>query len=374
MARVYLCVGLLLVLLLAACGDDDNDPVGPEDDLSTVLTSVTPADGAVDVNLLQGFTFQFNTALDPATLDAATVTTGTRDGGLHIIPAADSLSLWVAPDSLWAPETTRQIVIAGATDATGTLVDTMTVSFTTGALNCTNLADRFEDNDTPAEAATCPLDTDLFALSFCDDDNDVFVFTLDDTAMVTARAQIIYANGTSWSYNWTRADERYYGGTGMTLASGQIVTDHYSFLPGTYYLKIQETSHVDHILYNLRLETGTACPDDIYEDNDFEDTAYPLAAGLYEDLRGCVLDADWFSVEVDAGQTITLTVTTEPYGGFDNRRLRIREPGGAIATYNGSDEPATLTNVATSAGTATVMARFWADDVVYDLDIAVTGP
>ena len=373
MSRKFLLALLALAAVALFGCSDDEETTNPVDTTPPSLASVTPASGAVDVNLLQGFTFVFDEALDPTTLNDTTVTTATRGGGLHVVPAADNLSVWVAPDSLWTPESAHQIVIDGATDLAGNALPTVTTTFTTAALSCASLADRFEVNNDIASATTCAVDVAYPALSVCDADRDFYVFTLTEAAKVTARTDITYAEATSWQLYWQRENGDAYGTLGTTVNSGGEPSYHYSFLPGTYYLSVREAGDTEHVLYDLILETSEPCAEDAYEDNDFEDIAAPITVGLHEDLRGCYVDADWYAFAVEAGQTITLTVTSDPYEGFDHRRLRIREPGGQMVSYDGSANPATTSVVAAASGTATAMARFWVDDVVYDMEIALTN-
>ena len=106
-----------------------------------------------------------------------------------------------------------------------------------------------------------------------------------------------------------------------------------TFLPGTYYVRIlcmEEPTEYDYILYDFELMTGDPCADDPYEDNDFLDEAPLVSPGTLADLRGCGNDYDYFAVELNAGDTITVTFTTDPFEGAQNRRFRIQDPSGIV--------------------------------------------
>ena len=97
--------------------------------------------------------------------------------------------------------------------------------------------------------------------------------------------------------------------------------------------------------------------------------AHILSAVQLTDVRGCWLDADWFSFPVSAGQTITLTVDPGDYTG--TRRLRIYEPGGTQSGSTGQEEFTSVSVTATASGTARVYAMFWAGIGPYELTISV---
>jgi hypothetical protein len=54
--------------------------------------------------------------------------------------------------------------------------------------------------------------------------------------------------------------------------------------------------------------TPTSCVEDVYEDNDTCGAAAPITSGTYPDLQICSGDDDWFAVDLQAGDTIRITL------------------------------------------------------------------
>jgi hypothetical protein len=360
-------------IALAACSsDDDSNGTGPHDTQAPAVVTVAPPAGTIDLGLLSSFTVTFSEAMDEATLNAQTVTLDSGDVALELYPSPSGETLVVRPDSLLPGGQALTLALAGAKDLAGNSIEPFTATVTTGPLDCAHLADRFEPNEAAAAAAEVMLDTLYTGLATCQDDEDVFRFCVEDTLMVTARTHIVYADEDSWLIYWERQDGVTYDATmGTTANTGETPSFHYTFLPGTYGLRLHGNHAEERILYDLELETSPPCRDDIYEDNDFYDEPAAITPGTYAGLTGCYLDADWYSFFVLAGETITMTMDTRDY--TSTRRLIIREPGGD--QISGTSElgapTSTLSLTATGDGHARVMCMVWRDGVVYDMMIAV---
>ena len=126
----------------------------------------------------------------------------------------------------------------------------------------------------------------------------------------------------------------------------------------------------NHSVYFFGVGDGEPCADDAYEDNDFLDEAQPIAIGLTTDLTGCYLDADYYTFEVEAGQTVTLTQTQHPHDESTHSRLRIHDPSGTSKSDDDDAMESSVYKEIEQAGTCTVMAQFWAD-LTYDLNIEI---
>jgi hypothetical protein len=117
------------------------------------------------------------------------------------------------------------------------------------------------------------------------------------------------------------------------------------------------------------LETRPPCRDDEFEDNDFIDECAQVQPNQDYDLINCFVDSDWFWVNLTAGQTLTVTVTSDV---STNRRLRLRDTAQTeVAFYNGSDDPASVSHTATESGPHFIMARFWSDGTEYEMNVGV---
>jgi hypothetical protein len=159
---------------------------------------------------------------------------------------------------------------------------------------------------------------------------------------------------------------------GVWFTSGNIPVNSFSFLPGTYCVKIGNTENDANIgVYDLELEVGAPCTDDDFEDNDFFDEAAAIGEGSYPDLRGCAWDCDYYAVSLLAGQTLTATVTDRVSTG--GAYLYIYNPNrGQVAINNRGLSPQTASFQAAVADTHYVMVRWGQDGRQYDLDVTLT--
>ncbi len=377
--KQFLAIMVLAIVLLISTGcgtssgpDDPGDTSPPE-----VVTS-SPESGTADLGLLQHFEVTFSEAMDPASLSEETVSISGRGDGLHIIYDETNHSLWAAPESLLAQDAELSFNITGASDASGNELEAFAIDFGTGPFDCEHLADRFEPNEDVASATPIDLDTLIPSLATCSEDFDFFSFTLEEAAKVTVTTFITHAekdpeeewDHTAWGIHWLYDQDMVLSTLGAGADTGGSASYHYSFLPGTYYLKIFGQNNEVDVVYDLLLETDTACDDDIYEDNDFEEFATIIEPGVYM-LRGCYVDVDWFKFPVESGQTIDVNMD-----GFDTvglRYLAVSEPGGN-SYYSGActDNPLGDPVEVSADGEANIRVQFWVDDVDYELTLEIT--
>jgi hypothetical protein len=308
--------------------------------------------------------------MNPATLNDQTVTIGPMGGGLFLSYDENDRRLWIAPDSLYPPDTDLTLAIsAGATDLAGNGLEPFSVGFSTGSFECAFLEDRFEPNDQLSAPLQVQPDSLVVGLSTCMEDVDHFRVTLQEPAKVTATTFVTYAENESWGIHWLRENGDWYATLGTRANTGAVKSFQFTFLPGSYLLKVFGNSEEPLVLYDLLLETGEPCTDDGYEDNDFQDEAASVSPGTLAGLQGCYLDHDWFSFPVSAGQTITLSVDPGDHTG--TRRLAIYEPGGTWAVETDRESLTSITLLATADGTASIYALYWAEVVPYDMTIDV---
>jgi hypothetical protein len=120
------------------------------------------------------------------------------------------------------------------------------------------------------------------------------------------------------------------------------------------------------------------CTDDGYEDNDSAGAAVPLAAGSYPDLQVCASDDDYFSLSLDAGQSVQLDASfVDAEGDID---LLLQDPSGTVvaSSLSFTDDEAITGFTASQTGDYTLQVDLWADagsfpGTPYDLDIALPG-
>lgn len=367
-----LALAALCALGITSCSDSGGG-VDAGDTTPPTVVSRSVSNGQTGVGLLTEFSVTFSEALDPATVDSASVFVSGRGPTPHLSydPGTRTLSLF--PDTLFASQTWHEFVLTDSiTDLAGNPLSSDTTDFQTGPLDCAHLADRFEPNETVAQAVHVEVGREYPALSICGPDTDVFSFTVTDTVKVHFKTRLrTGASSMSWVTQLLRGVGEYYSQIGYGASPGGTYDHRFTFLPGTYYADVADGAPSDYVLYDLIIETSAPCEDDPFEDNDFLDETAPLALGHHEGLRGCEIDQDFFSFDAVAGQTITVTAVQLPPMEWAHSRIIIYGPSHGIANQADSDATThTLSAFASASGTHYVSVRFWSD-VGYTLDLDV---
>jgi hypothetical protein len=362
---------ILTIGVIAGCGDEGAGPAGSG---APAVTLTDPANGATGVMPNKPVLITFSASMDEATLDSIFVdgvafSAREYDGDTHTV------TLWFGK-ALDGGAVHQVRVSADVADEAGnTMGEDYTFSFTTGPFSCGGLYDPFESNDDIAGAVAVAVNTWYRLVPSCGSESrlDYYEFALTDTAKATVVLDVVDADTTHmrWGIGFYRVD----GETYSTLGTGYFLipfeeTYHYSFLPGTYYARIYKYDDDQYTgIYNFMIETSEPCADDQYEDNDFEDEATPINAGLYEGLRGCHVDADIYSLYVEEGKTLRVTMTEVSTRG-GSRLLSVWGPGGSAGDTN-QVEPRVETVLTSQAGTYYIMTQWWTDDVTYDLNVEI---
>ncbi len=373
MKSIVLFLTVIVVLgLIAGCGDDGGGSQAKDTTPPTVFLT-NPADGATGISPNKSIWISFSEPMDEASLDSIFIG-GEAPGHIEYDMDSHSATLW--PGEVLDAETECEVRVAAAVQdqAGNEMENDHFFAYTTGPFSCGGLSDQFEGNDDIANAAPVELDTWYWLVPSCGSDAryDYYKYTLTDAAMTTVKVHFVYADTTHlrWGIHFYRADGDDYStlGTGHWPYPGDF-DYHYSFLPGTYYAMIYKQDDDPFTgVYNFVIETSEPCVDDQYEDNDFADEATSITAGLHEGLRGCYVDADYYSIEMAPGKTLKVTMTeTTTRGG--SRTLRLWGPGVSVGGTN-QVEPRTEM-VLTQAGTYYILTQWWTDGVIYDLNIEV---
>jgi hypothetical protein len=376
-----LCLAVLTAtaLALTSCSSetttDGNGGPGPGDTTPPEATSVSIADGATDVGLIQGIEVTFSEPMDAATISDTTVGVNERSVGGFVEYDAGTRTASFTPDTLYAQQSPHEFFItADVTDEAGNPIAAFTRSFETGPLDCAHLDDRFEPNDEISGAVPIELNRRYRTLTLCEEDVDSYVFTVEETVMVRILEWIKHSDEeeNNFATDLLRGANEPYAESGWGSHTGSYMDYfHFTFRPGTYYLDVYSNDDPVYTLYDFELVTEDPCADDAYEDNDFIDEAVPIEPGTIMGLRACWLDRDFFAVDLAAGQTLGVTVTAEPNAG--TRRLKFYTPTGAPGpAWTNSDNPLYGSYVASQTGTHYFKVRFWDDDIEYDIDVEVT--
>jgi hypothetical protein len=328
---------------------------------------------ATDVDLIQRVEVEFSEPMDAATINDTTITVEQRGARSSVEYDAPSRTAYVIPDTLYAPRSHYTVVVSDdiADEAGNALVAPDTFGFETGDLDCEHLADYLEPNNSVLGASPIDLEVDYPALTLCGDDQDVFEFEVDEPTKIGVNWHYHVADSTSTYFDITRTDGNTYGVFRHTALSEEWRVFYFTLRPGTYYLGMWAPDVDWYVLYDLNLSTHQPCPDDAYEDNDFRSEAEPIEPGTLEGLRGCIYDNDLFRMDLAAGADVTITVTnTSP--GEPNRLVALYPvEGPAVVAETGTENPLTVQGTTNGAGTHYVQVTFYANDVVYDLNVEV---
>ncbi len=381
MRRVFVALACALVgIALVSCSSSGGSD--PGDSQRPTVSSVVPSDGSTDQSLVQSVEITFSEQMDPSTITDTTLLLAGRTPVPHVRYDEASRTATITPDTLYAAQTWHEAIITeDVTDAAGNPAWPETLTFQTGPMDTEHLDDAMEPNEEIAGASPVGIGVTYYSLTATDDDKDTYEFTLSERRKVTFATLIKHAPNNpprwpGWQIHFMRADGEYYATRGTGAEQGHTPDFSFSFSPGTYYCEIYSSYGLetdDYILYDLEVISGEPCADDQYEDNDFSDEAAPITAGMHTGLAGCYLDEDWYSIDMTAGQTLTVTLdATIPQGGSLIRRMNISPPGGDGFYATNTNNPLTGQVTSTADGTATFYVQFWVDGVTYTLDIELT--
>jgi hypothetical protein len=363
----------VVAVAFLGCGDGETPPVLPT---PPAIVQTDPVDGASAVNLNPVIKVWFDRAIDPASLDTLALSVnGAAPCEVFYDDAAHRADFYLS--ALLDPAAQCSVTVSGDIESAegAAMEDDFEFDFTTGPLDCAHLTDWAEPNDSPGTAVQLEVGKRYRLLSSCGGGRyDYYKFTITEPATIKAHCYHVYSDTShiSWYQNFLREDGEYYVTHGVWFAAPSTPATGYSFLPGTYWVQIGNTENDAHIgVYDIVLEASEACEDDAYEDNDFIDDATPLTPGLHEDLRGCYVDYDFYSVAVDSGKTLTVTVTDQ--SGIGGCRFYLHGPDlSQVAGTSSAPSPTTLSWTATVSGNHYVKLMWWSNGVNYDLDIEVT--
>lgn len=374
-ARSIAVLLALAALVVVSCSESDSSPAdgGDLDTTPPSVVSLNPQEGTTDVGLIRSFEIAFSESLDPATLGNSAVHVGSRDVGGYVSYDASTQTVSFTPDTLYAPNSSLEIVVeSDVTDLAGNqLAEPRAFEFETGPLDESHLQDAFDPNETIAEAEPIELLRYYRTLALWGDDTDVFEFTVSDTLQIQLTTILRAADDTPWRLAFRRSDgKRYWGAGSYHLTTNSYYNIRYTFLPGTYYACVGDTTVAGYVVYDLKLYVDPACPDDVYEDNDFADEATPVAPGMHTGLRGCEWDRDFYAVDLDAGETLSVTLTGT---GLPMGYHALCDPSGnQVTTHSGNEDLVEMETTAVVSGTHFILVRFTANCVQYDMDVEVS--
>ena len=146
-------IAAALVFLSAfswSCGDRERmeDGTGPGDTVRPTVVGATPDSGAIDVGLAVPVTLTFSEAMDPATLNDATIVLTGQGTHSRVDYDPSTFTATVTLDTLLTENLWYTVLVTqGATDAAGNGAESFSRSFQTGAADCPHIVDRYEPNE-----------------------------------------------------------------------------------------------------------------------------------------------------------------------------------------------------------------------------------
>jgi len=368
--KVLLLVTGACLLVCLGCGDDGGTDV---EITRPTVTETSPQDGATGVGMVPLVTVSFSEEMDAPSLAGIGVN-GIVTHHVDYDTLGNRATVYVSEPL--AGETAYEVTVpASVKDAEGHSLGTdYTFGFTTGTLDCENAADYLEPNDATNQTSHVAIPCTLPVLSSCGaaERRDYFSFTLDEAKTVTFRVQ--RAGGgppVPWSTTFSRGVYQIFANSD-SLRADEEVGDYFSFLPGTYTLRAGKQNEDEEIVfYSFTIETSAPCPDDAYEDNDFSFEAAPIGPGEYTDLISCYMDLDYYSIDLTAGET--LTVTAENLGaGVLEGGVYIYDPDNTrVARDYGTHNPLSTLWTAAEDGTYILLVSWPMGEVEYSMTVEV---
>ncbi len=359
-------------LLLASCGGDGGS--GPDDTTPAGIDELNIQDGATDLSLGSRPEVTFDSPMDGSTITESTLYLEERALDAHVEYDEESRTATLTPDTLLAPNTPHRLVISDdIEEENGTpLPETVTIDFETGDFDCDGISDYMEPNGEVPTAPMIEFDRWYRTLTLCEDDRDYFRFTLTETAKVWINAVARHLPGTQWSVTFRTEEGLNYVMSIANPALTDTTRRRFTFLPGTYGVGVTVSSAPMYFLYDFMINTDEPCDDDAWEDNDFLHEAQPVTPGTIENLRSCYADSDWFSLSLEEGQTITVTMDVESPGAATMWSLAVLDEDELVVESElGSDDPMVVTGEVPADGTYYVAAWYSGEGAHYSLDISI---
>ncbi len=369
--QVMVVVGAAACLMLVVgCGDDGGTDV---EITRPTVTQTSPEGAATDVSLVPLISIWFSEEMDASSLTGIGVTgIATHHVGYDTLGNKATVYISEALEGETAYEVT---VPAAVTDEEGHSLGTAhTFSFTTGPVTCDNAADYFEPNNATNETADVQIPCTYPVLSSCgaSERYDYFGFTLEEATKVTFRLQRVDGGpAVRWSSAFLRGVYQIYS-MSDSLRTGEEVSNYYSFLPGTYTLRIgKQDEDAEMVFYSLMIEASAPCTDDAYEDNDFAFEAAPVTPDHYEDLVSCFKDSDYYAIDLTVGQSLTVIATNVSGGSVDGGIYILGPDYTTVAQDRGTHSPLSTSWMATAAGTHRFSVGWPLGEVEYTMDVEV---
>ncbi|MDY0063169.1 MAG: pre-peptidase C-terminal domain-containing protein, partial [Myxococcota bacterium] len=232
--------------------------------------------------------------------------------------------------------------------------------------------DLFEENDTLATAAALQAGT-FDDLMICAGDEDFYRVVLAAGDTLTATIDFAAATGD--------LDLQLLAADGTLLRSSGGIGDRERVtwtadVAQPVALRIYGWAD-DEAGYSLTVTVQPAappvCEDDDFEDNDTPATARVLRGGLHEGLAVCAGDDDYFAIDLNAGDTLDVTLSFLDANGDLDLTL-LAADGTLLASASGVTDEEVLGYVAPAAQTVVLrIYGYQAAQNLYTLDIAITA-
>lgn len=234
-----------------------------------------------------------------------------------------------------------------------------------------DVGDRFEPNDHPTKATPLDGDESISGLEITDPSDEDY-FAVEADAGETVRA------ATTFSHREGDLDLELRSPSGEVVASSISVTDNERIERtvdenGTYYVVVYGYGDAENE-YDISLSTSPTASGR-FEPNDDRASATPLGSGATEDglTISTVFDEDYFAVETEAGETVTVDTTFDHTDGDIDVAL-LNASGGQVAIAQSATDDEEIEYTADRTGVYYVVVYGFAGaENDYDLSVETTG-
>ena len=238
--------------------------------------------------------------------------------------------------------------------------------------------DGFEENDV-RDAASTISDGRIDGLVSCAGDDDFFSVTLSAGAELTVAASFAHADGD--------VDLQLQDAEGRVLAASTSTTDNEEISltvadSGVYFVRVLLFRDAGGPGANYSLDVDivggdtTDCRDDAYEDNDTRATAAVVRDGTLAGLVTCPGDADYFAIDLAAGDELDILASfSDAAGDIDVQLYNV--DGTVVGRGLTVSDDEEINYIATRSGRYVVHVYLLGDDELagntYELDLDVTS-
>lgn len=172
--------------------------------------------------------------------------------------------------------------------------------------NYTPCHDAYEPNDNPNLLVASVGSGQYADLGICEDDDDYFKVTVAAGNTLTAVATFTHADG-DLDLQFRDANLAFLAESDSSTDNETLTWENTTGGDATIYIRVYGFAGATNA-YALDIDLGDAsCENDSFEPNDTTTNATLISSGMYNDLKICEGESDYFEISAEAGQEIEVT-------------------------------------------------------------------